>query len=92
MPENATLIDASELAEHLDVSTQAVYRLSASGRIPKYKLGRRTVRFCLDEVLAALKRDAAPSAPSATPARRTSNPSGRPELVSLPPIDWSKPS
>jgi hypothetical protein len=91
MPENATLIDASELAEHLDVSIQAVYRVSASGRIPKYTLGHRTVRFCLDDVLAALKVEREPTTHE-TRSRPTSPPSGASRLVALPTHDWSKPS
>lgn len=57
-----TLVDAPTLAAKLGLTVGQVYRLSASGRIPKYKAGHRTVRFDLGEVLRSL-RNAQPAAP-----------------------------
>jgi predicted DNA-binding transcriptional regulator AlpA len=57
-----TLVDAPTLAAKLGLTVGQVYRLSASGRIPKYKAGHRTVRFDLGEVLRSL-RNTQPAAP-----------------------------
>lgn len=85
-----TLLTAEQLAARLNLSVQQVHRLSASGRIPRYKLGHRTVRFNLDEVLAALQ---APASTPARPAQRPERaPKARPELQprsDLPSYDWS---
>jgi excisionase family DNA binding protein len=47
-------ITAEELADFLDLPLTSVWRLSRSGQIPCYRLGR-LMRFDLDEVRAALK-------------------------------------
>ncbi|MCB9759425.1 MAG: helix-turn-helix domain-containing protein [Alphaproteobacteria bacterium] len=87
MREGGSLIDARTLARHLGVSLQAVYRLSASGRIKKYVIGHRTIRFRLDEVLEALAgEEQVHQSPSPAAARRTAAPAP----ASLPPFDWSK--
>ncbi len=52
--QSAPLIDARALAEHLGVPLGHVRRLSAAGRIPRIKIGYRTIRYDLDAVLAAL--------------------------------------
>jgi excisionase family DNA binding protein len=66
-----TLVDAPTLAAKLGLTVGQVYRLSASGRIPKYKAGHRTVRFDLTEVLRSLRggESGAPPAPDAPPAQ-----------------------
>jgi excisionase family DNA binding protein len=51
------LIDARELAEHLGIKLGLVHRLSSDGRIPRYKLGHKTVRFRLCEVLRVFRQD-----------------------------------
>lgn len=53
-----TLITAAELAQHLNVSEDAVYKMALRGDIPSYKLGSK-VRFDLTQVLAAARRGAA---------------------------------
>ena len=55
MPDQPLILTARELATRLRMTVQQVYRLSASGLIPKFKAGHRTVRFDLSEVLAALR-------------------------------------
>ena len=52
------LIDARELAEHLGINLGLVYRWSSDGRIPRYKLGHKTVRFRLCEVLRVFREEA----------------------------------
>ena len=52
------LIDARELAEHLGINLALVYRWSSDGRIPRYKLGHKTVRFRLCEVLRVFREEA----------------------------------
>ena len=86
----AVFVSAPQLAAHLGVSLGQVHRLSASGKIPRVKLGHRTVRFDLAKVLAAL---AAPNEqdamhPVARSPRRTSP--DRP-VCDLPAYNWSSP-
>ena len=50
------LITKQELAEYLACSTRQVEKLTASGRIPARKLGRRMVRYSLERVEAALAK------------------------------------
>ena len=52
------LVKADEVAKYLGLSKSAVFRLSAEGVIPSFKVpGRaRSVRFSLSEVQAALER------------------------------------
>ena len=53
-PTAGKLLTARELAMHLGVSVSAVQRLSAQGKIPRYRFGRRTIRYDLDAVRAAI--------------------------------------
>ncbi len=52
------LITASELAKHLNISEDAVYKMALRGDIPSYKLGAK-VRFDLDEVRESTRRGVA---------------------------------
>jgi len=83
-----SLIDAADLAVHLGITVNAVYRLSATGRIPRYKVGHRTVRFDLLEVLAALKGPAEEQVDVPT-AGRARPPRAQPPSTALPSFDWS---
>ena len=47
------LLDPAGLAAALDVSQAVVHRWTSEGRIPHYKLGHKTVRYRLSEVLAS---------------------------------------
>lgn len=58
------LMDAKQLAEFLSIPVGLVYRLSSEGRIPKVKIGHRTVRFDPWHVLQAFKVDAVRKAES----------------------------
>ena len=73
-PRAAGLLTAQQLADHLNMPVGAIHRLSAAGRIPKYKSGHRTVRFDLDEVLAALRVDGAAGVPVAESATAQPDP------------------
>lgn len=54
-------IKASELAEKLGVSEQTIYRLTRSGEIPAYRIGRM-LRYKLSEVEKSRAiKDPAPS-------------------------------
>lgn len=70
----ASLLTAQQLADHLNMPVGAIHRLSAAGRIPKYKSGHRTVRFDLDEVLAALRVSDTAVAPLTEPATAQPDP------------------
>lgn len=85
---SGTLVDASTLAANLGLTLGQVYRLSASGRIPKYKAGHRTVRFDLEEVRAALRASPASPTPPALRRREVSLPAS-PPVHDLPRYDWS---
>jgi excisionase family DNA binding protein len=54
MSDSDSWITAEELAEFLDLPITSVWRLSRSGQIPCYRLGR-LMRFDLGEVREALK-------------------------------------
>jgi excisionase family DNA binding protein len=54
MSDNDGWITAEELADFLKTPVASIWRLSRSGQIPSYRLGR-LMRFDLDEVRAALK-------------------------------------
>lgn len=87
-PSSGTLVDASTLAANLGLTVGQIYRLSASGRIPKYKAGHRTVRFDLEEVRAALR--ASPASPTPLlPRRREAASPASPPVHDLPRYDWS---
>lgn len=51
------LLTVPELAVALGISDRSVQRLAEQGRVPVYRLSQRTLRFRLDEVLAALRDD-----------------------------------
>lgn len=48
------LVPVDDLADALSVSTRTVWRLVERGTIPTYRVGR-AVRFCVDEVIDAVK-------------------------------------
>jgi excisionase family DNA binding protein len=52
------LITAAELAKHLNLSEDAVYKMALRGDIPSYKFGNK-VRFDLEEVRASNRRGVA---------------------------------
>lgn len=84
------LIDAQTLADHLNTTVGQVYRLSASGRIPRVRLGHRTVRYSLAAVLAALAQVPVTVAPRRAPAPHP--PPLAPPIRDLPAYDWSSPT
>lgn len=45
------LLTLEQVAERLNVNKSYVYRLSSEGRLPKVKLGPRTVRVLEDQLL-----------------------------------------
>lgn len=53
------LLTAEEVGERVRVSPDTVKEWARAGRVPCYRLGRKTIRFDLAEVIAAL-RDACP--------------------------------
>jgi len=55
------LCKAENLAEAFEMSLQQIWRLQRQGRIPCVRLGRRTLRFNLGEVAAALEAQTRPS-------------------------------
>jgi len=50
------LINAKTAAEEVGVNEQFLRKLAREGKIPSYKLSRRTLRFDLDELKAWMKR------------------------------------
>lgn len=81
------LLTAAELAAHLSVPVGYVYRLTSERRIPVVKLGHRTVRYDLEQVIAALDRPARSPTPCRAPRPRTEPAPTR----DLPAYDWSSP-
>lgn len=55
------LCKAENLAEAFSMTLQQIWRLQRQGRIPCVRLGRRTLRFNLGEVAAALEAQTRPS-------------------------------
>ncbi len=51
------LVDAREVGAAMRVSPRMVLRLAERARLPHYRVGR-LIRFDLEEVLTALKREA----------------------------------
>lgn len=89
------LLTAKELAARLGVSVSLIQRLSAGGRIPRYTFGRRTIRYDLDEVRAALaSRGAHPQEPAVGPPQGTPRSAVRrapaEPVRDLPAYDWSR--
>ncbi len=56
-PSPRRLVSAAEVAEHFGVSRRHLYDLANEGRIPGWRVGSAW-RFDLDEVSAALRREA----------------------------------
>ena len=84
------VVDAAGLAARLGVSAAQVLRLARRGAIPRLKLGHRTVRFVVDDVLAALRA----SGPSTRPPTTNAGPiaasrSVEPRRRPLASADWS---
>ena len=54
------LVSADRCSRALGITTGCLYRMAREGLVPSYRVGSRQhgVRFDLDEVLAALRRDA----------------------------------
>ena len=50
------LIDREDLARELKVTSRTITTWQREGRIPHIKIGRRTVRFDLADVVAFLKK------------------------------------
>jgi excisionase family DNA binding protein len=53
------LVTARALSAILAVSESKVYELAADGSIPSIRVGKRSVRFALTDVMHALRGDAA---------------------------------
>jgi excisionase family DNA binding protein len=51
---DSELKTAEELATLIRVETSTVHRLARQGRIPCIRVTRKTIRFILDDVLAAV--------------------------------------
>lgn len=87
-PNHAPLLTAQELADQLQVTVAHVHRLAKCGVIGRYRLGHRTHRYDLGEVLAALReQERAPVTPplGAAPSR----PAAHPKMSTLPAFNWS---
>ena len=56
MQSTKQLARAEELAQRLRCGKSTVYSLAKAGKIPCIGIGKKGVRFDIDEVLAALKR------------------------------------
>jgi hypothetical protein len=50
------LLKKAQLAEELNISTRSVENFMRRGWIPFLRIGKKTVRFCLADVLATLKQ------------------------------------
>jgi excisionase family DNA binding protein len=59
--ETGMLVKARVVSEALGIALSTVFRLAAAGRIPSYSVGRRGIRFDLEEVKAALRRSVSSS-------------------------------
>jgi excisionase family DNA binding protein len=44
------LVDIDKAAEHLSISKRKLYALTESRSVPHYRVGKRAVRFDLDEL------------------------------------------
>ena len=70
-------LTAHELAKELKVTVDTVWRYTRKGKIPSIRLGPREYRYCLEEVVAALRegiKDEPTSGPSGTEDLRPSDP------------------
>jgi excisionase family DNA binding protein len=52
------LLTAKELSAEIHLSVSAIYDLAAHGKLPHYRVGG-SVRFALDEVLEATRKEVA---------------------------------
>jgi excisionase family DNA binding protein len=50
-------VDAKEAARFAGMSVAALYGAVRQGVLPAYRLGRRRLRFRLDDIEAAMKRE-----------------------------------
>jgi excisionase family DNA binding protein len=67
-------VTAKTIAQQFAMSVFAVYAAAREGVIPSYRLGRRRIRFRVDEVAAALRRQQAPAPePEPEPASPIAN-------------------
>jgi excisionase family DNA binding protein len=51
------LLTAAEMAEWLSVAPETLLEWVRAGRIPALRVGRKTIRFRLEDVLDALRGD-----------------------------------
>ena len=49
-------VDSKEISRLISISPRSLERLRSNGTIPFYKIGRRMVRYRLDDVKAALEK------------------------------------
>lgn len=49
-------VDSKEISRLTSISPRSLERLRSNGTIPFYKIGRRMVRYRLDDVKAALEK------------------------------------
>jgi excisionase family DNA binding protein len=49
------LVTAGDLSAILAVSESKVYQLAADGTIPSIRVGKRSIRFSIDDVMHALR-------------------------------------
>ena len=60
---SAPLLTSGEMATNLGISTGQLLRLARKGRLPRVKIGHRTIRFDPVEVLAAVRATDGPTFP-----------------------------
>jgi excisionase family DNA binding protein len=56
MSHNEKIVDAEFIAKALQISRCVVIRLAREGKIPHYKIGQRTYRFVLSDVLNSINK------------------------------------
>lgn len=61
-PDNKQLVDAGALADILRTTTDNVNKLHRDGVLPAYRTGRKQRRFDVEECLARLRVEVAPTA------------------------------
>jgi predicted DNA-binding transcriptional regulator AlpA len=54
------LVSARGLAQLLAVPVGQIYRLASHGILPRYRIGHRTTRYDVDEVLSILREAPSP--------------------------------
>jgi excisionase family DNA binding protein len=86
---NTQLLTSTQVALHLGVSTRQVTRMVQRGELPALRIGPRTLRFVLVEVVDALRREGGPALrPPAPPP----SPPPPPVVSPLPPAHWPAPT